>query len=314
MGIGVERRCPGLPAAVRSLGNAGGACAQLGSRLFGATTASATSLSGRCVRAPAARPRRRPSRRCWRGPSPPPARRCPPRPAAAPARPAQRALPGLSAPAGHGRVLEFEDASGRAVLACAVAFAGRVPTVRSLRARAPGRLTETNARFWAARWKRLLPPPADARAARAPARPRSRPLARVAREHRRAQALTRRPARQDRWADCDDAAGRRRRSRQRVRRAHPPDRALADPPEHLYSATGLALASSGAHESLPDEPAEPGPHDARKVRDRRSRRSHLRPFTLDRQGESWCPRSALGRRSSAKRVSACARRHGARGG
>jgi len=70
--------------------------------------------------------------------------------------------PGLSAPVGHGRVLELEDPSGRAVLACAVAFAGRAPTVRSLRARSPGRLTETNAGFWVGRWRRLLPPPPDA--------------------------------------------------------------------------------------------------------------------------------------------------------
>ena len=70
--------------------------------------------------------------------------------------------PGLSAPVGHGRALKLEDASGRAVLACAVAFAGRAPSVRSLIARTPGRLTEANARFWVERWKRLLPPPADA--------------------------------------------------------------------------------------------------------------------------------------------------------
>lgn len=70
--------------------------------------------------------------------------------------------PGLSAPAGHGRVLELENPSGQAVLACAVAFAGRAPSVRSLRSRAPGRLTQANARFWAERWKRLLAPPADA--------------------------------------------------------------------------------------------------------------------------------------------------------
>jgi transposase len=70
--------------------------------------------------------------------------------------------PGLSAPAGHGRVLELEDTSGRAVLGCAVAFAGRAPSVRSLRSRSPGRLTEANARFWAGRWKHLLAPPADA--------------------------------------------------------------------------------------------------------------------------------------------------------
>ena len=76
--------------------------------------------------------------------------------------------PGLSAPVGHGRALKLEDASGQAVLSCAAAFAGRAPTLRSLMARAPGRLTERNARFWAERWRRLLAPPPDAelRAAR----------------------------------------------------------------------------------------------------------------------------------------------------
>jgi transposase len=70
--------------------------------------------------------------------------------------------PGLSAPAGHGRVLELEDSSGQAVLSCAAAFAGRAPTVRSLQARAPGRLFDSNARYWVQRWKTCLPPPADA--------------------------------------------------------------------------------------------------------------------------------------------------------
>ncbi|PZS29371.1 MAG: IS110 family transposase [Pseudonocardiales bacterium] len=70
--------------------------------------------------------------------------------------------PGLSAPAGHARVLELEDSSGQAVLACAAAFAGRAPTVRSLQARAPGRLFDSNARYWVQRWKTCLPPPADA--------------------------------------------------------------------------------------------------------------------------------------------------------
>jgi transposase len=70
--------------------------------------------------------------------------------------------PGLSAPAGHGRALALEDASGQAVLACAVAFAGRAPTVRSLLARAPGRLYASNAQYWAERWKSCLPPPPDA--------------------------------------------------------------------------------------------------------------------------------------------------------
>ncbi len=74
----------------------------------------------------------------------------------------QALCPGLSAPAGHGRALALEDPTGQAVLACAAAFAGRAPTVRSLQARAPGRLTRATAGFWADRWRRLLPPPADA--------------------------------------------------------------------------------------------------------------------------------------------------------
>lgn len=46
--------------------------------------------------------------------------------------------PGLSAPAGHGRALGLETPTGRAVLACAAAFAGRAPSPRSLQARAGG--------------------------------------------------------------------------------------------------------------------------------------------------------------------------------
>ncbi len=48
--------------------------------------------------------------------------------------------PGLSAPPGHGRRLRLDTPTGRAVLACAAAFAGRPPSARSLRARAGGRL------------------------------------------------------------------------------------------------------------------------------------------------------------------------------
>ena len=74
----------------------------------------------------------------------------------------QALCPGLSAPAGHGRALAIEGPSGQAVLGCAAAFAGRAPTVRSLLARASGRVTQATARFWVDRWRRLLPPPADA--------------------------------------------------------------------------------------------------------------------------------------------------------
>ena len=48
------------------------------------------------------------------------------------------------------------------MLACAAAFAGRPPTMRSLIARAPGRLTKTNAEYWVQRWRGCLPPPPDA--------------------------------------------------------------------------------------------------------------------------------------------------------
>ena len=70
--------------------------------------------------------------------------------------------PGLSAPVGHGRALPLDSPTGLAVLACAAAFAGRPASVRSLKARAPGRLTNATASFWARRWRSLLPPPADA--------------------------------------------------------------------------------------------------------------------------------------------------------
>lgn len=72
--------------------------------------------------------------------------------------------PGLSAPAGNGRSLPIESPTGQAVLACAVAFAGRPPSTRSLIARAPGRLTRATADYWAARWRHCLPPPPDAAA------------------------------------------------------------------------------------------------------------------------------------------------------
>lgn len=70
--------------------------------------------------------------------------------------------PGLSAPKGAGRRLELLSPAGQAVLACAVAFAGRAPSVRSLHSRAPGRLTRRDACYWGERWRACLPAPADA--------------------------------------------------------------------------------------------------------------------------------------------------------
>lgn len=70
--------------------------------------------------------------------------------------------PGLSAPPGHGRALKIRSPTGQAVLECAAAFQGRPASKRSLIARAPGRMTDATAAFWAGRWKHLLDPPADA--------------------------------------------------------------------------------------------------------------------------------------------------------
>jgi transposase len=70
--------------------------------------------------------------------------------------------PGLSAPPGHGRALKIRSPTGQAVLECAAAFQGRPASKRSLIARAPGRMSDATAAFWAGRWKHLLDPPADA--------------------------------------------------------------------------------------------------------------------------------------------------------
>ena len=70
--------------------------------------------------------------------------------------------PGLSAPTGHGRALPLASPTGLAVLGCAAAFAGRPPWLRSLMARAPGRITQATAEYWVHRWRGCLSPPADA--------------------------------------------------------------------------------------------------------------------------------------------------------
>ena len=70
--------------------------------------------------------------------------------------------PGLSAPTGHGRALPLASPTGLAVLGCAAAFAGRPPRLRSLMARAPGRITQATAEYWVHRWLGCLSPPADA--------------------------------------------------------------------------------------------------------------------------------------------------------
>jgi Transposase IS116/IS110/IS902 family len=70
--------------------------------------------------------------------------------------------PGLSAPAGHGRSLPVASPTGLAVLACAAAFCGRPPRMRSLIIGAPGRMTNATAEYWVQRWRGCLPPPADA--------------------------------------------------------------------------------------------------------------------------------------------------------
>ena len=150
--------------------------------------------------------------------------------------------PGLSAPQGHGRALLLDTPTGRAVLACAVAFAGRPPSARSLRARAGGRLTAATAAFWAARWKQCLAPPPDGKMR----------AARLARDLDRFQALLADIAFVDDQLEhlLADSAG-------QILTTLPgvaTTRAAAfaaytlpierfPTPEHLYSATGLAPAT-----------------------------------------------------------------------
>jgi transposase len=150
--------------------------------------------------------------------------------------------PGLSAPVGHGRALKLEGVIGQAVLDCAVAFAGRPPTVRSLRSRAHGRILDREAEFWVDRWRTCLPPPADA-AARA---------ARLGRSLARWRALT-----ADIEALDNDLTGLLAGTDGQILTTLPgvaTSRAAAfaafslpiarfPSPEHLYSATGLAPAS-----------------------------------------------------------------------
>jgi transposase len=150
--------------------------------------------------------------------------------------------PGLSAPASHGRALKLESPTGQAVLACAASLQGRAASKRSLVARAPGRMTEATAAFWAERWKRLLDPPADAqlRAVR---------LSQDLRRWQQLQADIALAERQlaDLLADSDGQILTTLPGVAVVRAAEfsaytlPIERWAS--PEHLYSATGLAPAS-----------------------------------------------------------------------
>jgi len=150
--------------------------------------------------------------------------------------------PGLSAPSEHGRALLLDTPTGHAVLACAAAFAGRAPTVRSLKARAGGRLTDATAAFWTARWQRCLAPPPDAELR----------AGRLARDLARFQAL-----RED-VAFVDEQIGQLLAAspgqilatlpgvatvRAAAFAAHTLPIERFTTPDHLYSATGLAPAS-----------------------------------------------------------------------
>ena len=150
--------------------------------------------------------------------------------------------PGLSSPAAHGRALPLQTPTGRAVLACAVAFAGRPPNPRSLQARAGGRLTDRTARFWAERWKACLAPPPDGELR----------AARMARDVDRLHALQADIAFVDEQIKqlLVDSAGQVLTSlpgvltvRAAAFAAHSLPIERFATPEHLYSATGLAPSS-----------------------------------------------------------------------
>jgi len=155
--------------------------------------------------------------------------------------------PGLSAPPGHGRMLDLLRPSGQAVLAYAAAFAGRPASVRSLLARAPGRLSRSSASYWAQRWRRCLPPPSDAKLR----------AERLALDLERLQALLQALAAVDAQtaALLAQTGGQVLTSlpgvavvRAAAFAAHSLPIERYPSPEHLYSATGLAPASyeSGA--------------------------------------------------------------------
>ena len=159
----LERRWPGslrlfAPSETQA------ARAQLGSRRFKTDDRDCAALVW-LLRQGAGRPRRlRRSRRCW-------ARSVIVASSSTLAGCVQQRLhdqlnalcPGLSAPAGHGRALRLETPTGQR----GVGLRGRV---RRPGADRPGRCwrahragsARPNARFWVARWKRLLAPPADA--------------------------------------------------------------------------------------------------------------------------------------------------------
>lgn len=150
--------------------------------------------------------------------------------------------PGLSAPPSHGRALALESPTGTAVLACAVAFAGRAPSVRSLKSRADGRLTNATATFWARRWRDCLSPPADAQLR----------AARLGRDVARFAALRQDIAFVDEQIQqlLADSAGQILTTlpgvstiRAAAFAAHTLPVQRFPTPEHLYSATGLAPAS-----------------------------------------------------------------------
>jgi transposase len=149
--------------------------------------------------------------------------------------------PGLSAPVGHGRKLDLTTVAGQAVLDCLIDLGGRPAAVRSLQARACGRLRAAEAAYWSQRWKECLPPPADVqvrvtRLARSTARWRqlNEDLAEVEADMTRllaltdGQVLTTLPGVKDLRAACFSAF------------TLPIGRFPTA--EHLYSATGLAPA------------------------------------------------------------------------
>ena len=116
--------------------------------------------------------------------------------------------------------------TGQAVLACAAAFAGRPPQLRSLIARAPGRLTPATAEYWVAAVARLPAAAGRCRAARSPAGPRPGPLPASAGRHRRPRRRDRGAAGRHRRADPDQPARGRGRSAPPRSRPQPADRPI----------------------------------------------------------------------------------------
>ena len=217
-----------------------------------------------------------------------------------------RSCPGLSAPAGHGRALSLDTPTGRAVLACAVDFAGRPPTPTIAHGRAPRTPDRRDRGVLGCALEELLAPPADAKLR----------AARLARDVHRLQDSAGRHRRRRRASSSEllaDSAGQILTTlpgvatvRAAAFTAHSLPIERFPTPEHLYSATGLAPASyqsatvAQTRRDQPHRPARaPRRADGHRLGPGRSTRPPSRRRDAELRARGMTGRSKHGSRSPA---------------